>query len=306
MEEKNIYDLIIIGGGPAGVTAGIYASRSNLKVAIIEEIAVGGQVNSTQEVDNYPGLGKISSMELCQKFNEHAEELNVEFVYDEVVACELAGEEKVVKTAYSGDYFAKTVIIASGARPRRLNLENEENLIGKGICFCAICDGMFFKNKDVVVMGGGNSAVEEAIYLSSIVKSVILINFVDCFQANAKLVEKLKSIENITYHLGYKVDKIVGEKKLEAIKFSKVDNSDPKEISVEGMFISIGRIPNSELYDVEKDKQGYIITDEDLKTNIEGVYAVGDVRQKKIRQIITACSDGAIASINCANYINAY
>ena len=305
---SNTYDLAIIGGGPAGITAGIYATRSNLKVVIIEEMAIGGQINSTQIVDNYPGFGEISSQDLCQKLNEHAEQLGVNFIYDEVTDVDLTSDIKTISTGYSGDIVAKTIIIATGARPRKLGLPNEERLIGNGICFCAICDGNLFKDKDVVVVGGGNSAVEEAIYLSGIVKSVTIINVVEGLQANANLVEKLNKISNISCYLDHKIVKLNGEDSLKGACI--IDNKTGEERCIEasGMFISIGRIPNTELFkdQITLDQNGYIVADEDLKTNLNGVYVAGDVRQKKIRQIITACSDGAICAINCANYIKSY
>ena len=300
MTERTHYDLIIIGAGPAGITAGIYATRFNLDVLIIEKMNTGGQVNLTSKIDNFPAFPEIQGFELSQKFHEHAESLGVNFVFDEVTEVELENSEKIVHTEYSGNFSAPCVILATGARPRQLGVENEENFVGRGVCYCAVCDGGFYKDKDVIVVGGGNSALEEAFLLKNIAKSVRLVHMLDDFQANASLIEKLKNDDKIIFETGVQVSEIKGNEKLESVVIRSVRTGEMKEVSVDGLFVSIGRIPNSEMFgtQLKKDSNGYIETNEDMETSLKGVFAVGDVRTKKIRQIVTACSDGAIASTN--------
>ena len=300
------YDLIIIGAGPAGITAGIYATRFNLNVLIVEKMNTGGQVNLTSKIDNFPAFPEIEGFELSQKLHSHAEALGVNFLFDEVKSVSLEGQTKTVVTEYSGEVSAPCVIVATGARPRKLGIEKEEELTGRGVCYCAVCDGGFYKDKDVVVVGGGNSALEEAFLLKNIAKKVTLVHILDDFQANAKLIEKLKNDDKIEYMTTTEVKEICGTDKLESIKVQNVKTGEQKEIMADGMFVSIGRVPNSELFEgsLKIDKNGYIEADEDMQTNIEGVYAVGDIRTKKIRQIVTACADGAIAATNAYYYLN--
>ena len=300
------YDLIIVGAGPAGVTAGIYATRFNLKVLIVEKMNTGGQVNLTSKIDNYPAFSEIEGFELAQKLHEHAEKLGVEFLFDEVKNIKFDEKVKVVETEYSGEVTAPCVVLALGARPRKLGLINEENFTGRGVCYCAVCDGGFYKDKEVVVVGGGNSALEDAFLLKNIAKKVTLVHVLDTFQANASMIEKLKNDDKIEYFTQTEVVDICGEDKLASVKVRNTVTGEEKEIVADGLFISIGRVPNSELVKdvLTVDKNGYIEADEDMQTSIAGVYAVGDVRTKKIRQIVTACSDGAIAATNAYYFLN--
>jgi len=299
------YDTIIIGGGPAGITAGIYATRSGLKTLIIESMVVGGQSALTYEIDNYPGFTKISGMELGSKFAEHAESLGVEFVFDTIKSMSLEGEEKIFETVYSGSFSAPSVIICVGAKPRTLGLDNEEKFIGRGISFCATCDGAFYKDKTVAVVGGGNSALEEALFLSKNCAKVYLLHMLDNFQANDSMVEKMKAEPKIEYYLNTRVLNVDGDTNLKKIHVQDSEADTERDIDVDGMFIAIGRVPATDMFKevVEMDKYGYIIADEDLRTNVEGVFVAGDARQKKVRQIITACSDGAIAAVSANSYL---
>ena len=303
--ETTKYDVIIVGGGPAGITAGIYATRSGLKTLIIENMVVGGQSALTYEIDNYPGFAKISGMELGSKFSEHAEALGVEFVFDNIKTMSLEGEEKIFETVYSGSFSAPSVILCVGARPRTLGLDNEDKFIGRGISFCATCDGAFYKDKTVAVIGGGNSALEEALFLSKNCAKVYLLHMLDNFQANDSMVVKMKSEPKIEYYLTTRVISVNGDTNLKTIHVQDTSSDTERDINVDGMFIAIGRVPATDMFKgvIEMDQYGYILADEDMKTNIDGVFVAGDARQKKLRQIITACSDGAIAAVNANTYL---
>lgn len=303
--DKNIYDTIIIGSGPAGVTAAIYATRFGLKTLVIEEMGVGGQINWTGEIDNYPGFKSITGAELAEKMRDHAEALGAEILYDNVSSYDLEGEIKKLSTDYSGDFYTKSIIICQGAKPRKLNLENEDKFVGRGVSYCALCDGGFYKDKTVAVVGGGNSALEEAILLSKTCKKVYIIHMLNNFQGNQKNIEKVKTIENIEIKMTSEIKNIIGEDKLEKVLVLNSETKLEETLDLDGIFIAIGRVPNTEkLKMLETDKYGYILTDENMKTNINGIYVAGDIRQKNVRQIVTACSDGAIAATSVATYIN--
>ena len=303
--QANNFDCIIIGGGPAGVTAGIYATRAGLKTVIIEEMVVGGQASFTYEIDNYPGFSKISGMELGTKFAEHAENLGVEMVFDSITHMELEGEQKTIETAYSGTYTAKTAILCLGAKPRKLGLPNEEQFIGKGLSFCATCDGAFHAGKTVAVVGGGNSALEEALFLAKTSEKVHLVHMLGEYQANHSMIQKVLNEPKIECHLNSQVVELHGQDMLSSITIKNSQTNEIQEINLSGLFVAIGRVPSTEPVKeiVETDAQGYIVSNEDMQTNVAGVFVAGDVRQKKIRQIVTACSDGAIAAISANSYI---
>lgn len=303
MEE--IYDLLILGGGPGAMTAGIYAKRAGLKVAIIEKSVPGGAVTTTYEVANYPGFIKISGMDLANKMFEHTSQVGVEFIWDEVSKVFPEGEEKTVE-CYSGKkYTAKTIIIGFGASVRKLNLENERAFIGKGISYCATCDGALFKDREVAVFGGGNTALEDCYYLSNIAKKVYLIHRRDEFRGDDILVKQVKSKDNIELVLNSIVTKLNGEKTLTEIEVTNKITQEIKTLKVDCLFVCIGRGPDTEMISgkLNLSQNGYIITDECMRTNYDGVFAIGDIRETPLRQIVTACSDGAIAATKAYEYL---
>lgn len=296
-----MYDIIIIGCGPAGMTAGIYAARANRKVLIIEKETIGGQISSSPLVENYPGYKEISGSELANNMFEQVTALGVNVELDEVKKIEPGKIKKVI--TLDNVYEAKAVIIATGSRYKLLGLKNEENLIGNGIHFCVACDGAFFKDKTVAVIGGGNSAVINAITLSDICKKVYVIQIIDKLTAESTLVEKLKEKENVEIILNAKVTELIGEDNLQAIKVNALD--DVKEIRLDGMFISIGLTPQS---DFVKDllpinKYGYIESN-NCVTEKDGIFVAGDCRDKQIRQLTVATSDGTTAALNAIEYLN--
>lgn len=302
-----MYDVIIIGSGPAGLAAAIYAARAELSLLVIEKAGLsGGQIINTYEVDNYPGTPGISGFDLSIKFREHAEKLGTTFVNGEVTGFELKDGIKKVTIDDSTVYEAKTVVIATGGAPRHLMVEGEEKLSGMGISYCATCDGAFFKNKTVAVVGGGDVAVEDAIFLARICKQVYVIHRRDQFRASKSIVSRLMAMENVTVLWDSVVEKINGEEKVEAIQVKNVKTGEEKTYDVSGVFIAVGYLPNSEIYKdiVAVDQAGYIIAGENCETNIPGIYAAGDVRTKDLRQIITAASDGANAITAVEKYLN--
>ena len=301
---QELYDMILIGGGPAAFTAGIYARRSGLSVLMIEKNIPGGAVAITNEVCNYPGFQKIGGPELANLMFEHATSLGVDVVFDEVTSTVLDGKEKIVNT-FNGTYKARTVIICLGAAARKLAAEGEKAYFGKGISYCATCDGNLYKDKVVAVVGGGNSALEDAVYMSNIAKKVYLIHRRDEFRGDDILVKDVKSQPNIELVLCSKVNKIEGDGKLQNIVVENIPNKTTSNITLDGLFVSIGRGPDTEVIDkkVVRNESGYIPGDEKMKTNLDGVYVAGDIRETPLRQIVTACSDGAIAATAAFQYI---
>lgn len=296
-----MYDIIIIGCGPAGMTAGIYAARANRKVLIIEKETIGGQISSSPLVENYPGYKEISGSELANNMFEQVTALGVNVELDEVKKIEHGKIKKVITLDHV--YEAKAVIIATGSRYKLLGLKNEENLIGNGIHFCVACDGAFFKDKTVAVIGGGNSAVINAITLSDICKKVYVIQIIDKLTAESTLVEKLKEKENVEIILNAKVTELIGEDNLQAIKVKALD--DVKEIRLDGMFISIGLTPQSDFVKelLPINKYGYIESN-NCVTEKDGIFVAGDCRDKQIRQLTVATSDGTTAALNAIEYLN--
>ena len=306
--KKNIkkqYDLIIIGSGPAGLAAAIYAQRAKLDTIIIEENFVsGGQVVTTYEVDNYPGLPGISGMDLGTTLRDHAEKMGAEFVRDKVLELKLDGEDKVV-VAKKGEYHTKTVIVATGAKHRMLDVPGEKELAGMGVSYCATCDGAFFRGKTVAVVGGGDVAVEDAIFLARACEKVYVIHRRDELRAAKILQERLLALENVEMVWDTVVDEIKGENQVEAVSVTNRKTGEKKDLAVNGIFIAVGITPNSELVSgkLEMDAQGYIKAQEDGVTSVEGVYAAGDVRTKQLRQILTAASDGANCVTSVQNHL---
>jgi len=302
-----MYDIIIVGGGPAGISCGIYAVRSGLKTLILEKANIGGQVINTYEIKNFPTYNNISGADFCNLLYGQANYNNLEIRYEEVLEANLVGKVKTIKT-FNEIYESKTVVICSGAKPRKLNLENEDKLIGKGISYCALCDGNFFKNKTVAVIGGGDSAMEDAIYLSGICKKVYIINRSNKLRAQEILQKSLimhkEENKNIEIIYNAEVTKINGESSLSDIVITDNTTNKTTNIKLDGMFLAIGRNPDTDNFKEQLNltKNGYIIVDGNMQTNLKGVFAGGDCIDKTIRQILTACSDGAL----CATFANHY
>ena len=291
-----MYDTIIIGAGPGGLSAGIYASRGGLDVAIIENRSVGGQAQQAADIQNYPGVKSSSGFDLCYTMMNQCIDFGVEFVFDQIVDCDLSQDEKTIRLASGKTLTAKTVVIASGASSRKLDVKGERELTGKGVSYCATCDGAFFKNKTVAVIGGGNTAAEDALYLEKLAKKVYIVHRRDKLRADAIVANRLlsSSIQPIWDSV---VQSVEGEDKVTELTLKNVKTDYLTSLSVDGVFVAIGQTPNSQGFDgVDVTKSGYILTDERMRTNLQGVYAVGDVREKSLRQVVTACADGAIAA----------
>lgn len=299
-----MYDVVIIGAGPAGMSAGIYAQRGGLKTAIIEKQAVGGQAQSAPNVENFPGGISANGFELCYKMLEQCTVLGVEFVFDEIENISLNTSPKEIQLKSGQTLSANNIIIATGASPRKLGIANEASFIGKGLSYCATCDGAFFKGKTVAVIGGGNTAVEDALYLEKLANKVYLIHRRDSLRADKILADRLAN-STITPIWNSVVENIVGEDKITQLTLKNTQNSTLTSISVDGVFVAIGHTPNTELFEnIEKTDGGYIKTNSLMQTNLQGVYAIGDVRDTPLRQIVTACADGAIASQTIISTIN--
>lgn len=300
-----VYDVLIIGGGPGGYTAALYCARAGLSTVLFEKLSAGGQMGLTTEIDNYPGFPEgVDGFTLGQKMEEGAERFGAKTVLADVRSVELAGDIKTVHTS-EGDYEGRTVVIATGANPRKLGVPGEQELTGRGVSYCAACDGMFYRGKDVVVVGGGNSAAHDASILARICKSVTLVHRRDTLRATKIYHAPLEAAENLTFSWDSTVEEIVSEGgKLTGVKVKNVKTGEEKEIPCDGLFVSIGRSPATELFKgvLDLDPAGYIAADESTRTSIPGVFAVGDVRTKAMRQVVTAVADGATAS----HYIEAY
>ena len=291
-----MYHTIIIGAGPGGLSAGIYASRGGLDVAIIENRSVGGQAQQAADIQNYPGVKSSSGFDLCYTMMNQCIDFGVEFVFDQIVDCDLSQDEKTIRLASGKTLTARTVVIASGASSRKLDVKGERELTGKGVSYCATCDGAFFKNKTVAVIGGGNTAAEDALYLEKLAKKVYIVHRRDKLRADAIVAKRLlsSSIQPIWDSV---VQSVEGEDKVTELTLKNVKTDDLTSLSVDGVFVAIGQTPNSQGFDgVDVTTSGYILTDERMRTNLQGVYAVGDVREKSLRQVVTACADGAIAA----------
>ncbi|MBO5926191.1 MAG: thioredoxin-disulfide reductase [Clostridia bacterium] len=301
---EKIYDVIIVGGGPAGYTSALYGARAGLSVLLIEKLYAGGQMATTDVIENYPGFEEgIGGFELALKIKAQAEKFGVETKLIEVKAIELNGNVKKVITS-DGEFKSKTIIIATGANPKNLGVKNEEKFLSKGIHYCASCDGMFYRNKKVVVVGGGDTAVSDVLLLSRIAKEVVLVHRRDTLRATKVYHKGLEEIKNLTFTFNSTIKEIVGEDKFSGIIIENVKTKETKKIDCDGLFVSIGRNPATMLVEgqVNTNDAGYIIADETTKTNVLGVYAVGDVRTKPLRQIVTAVADGA----NAIFYIETY
>lgn len=299
-----IYDVVIIGSGPAGLSAAVYAQRAKLDTLIIEkEMVSGGQVLTTYEVDNYPGLPGINGFDLGMKFRGHADDLGAEFVTDEVVRIEIDDSSKRVVCG-ENTYVTKTVVVASGATHRKLGVVGEDELTGMGVSYCATCDGAFFKNKVTAVVGGGDVALEDAIFLARMCKKVYLIHRRDQLRGAGSLQEKLFSLENVEVLWDTVVEEIQGVDKVERLKLSNKKTGETSSPEVDGVFVAVGITPNSqEFVGILEMDQGYIVAGEEGLTSVPGIFAAGDVRTKQLRQIVTAVSDGANAITSVERYL---
>lgn len=301
--QSAIYDLIIIGAGPAGLTAALYAGRSRLETVVLEKMSVGGRIILSEKIDNFPGFpGGVSTRDLINRMEEQVRELDVKIELDEVVGLDC--KAKSVKTN-AGNLEARAIIIATGSRPRKLGVPGEDKLTGRGVSYCATCDAPFFKDKNVVVVGGGNAVAEEALYLARFAKTVTIVHRKDELRASAILQEQLKKNSKINFILSSTVLEILGSNKLESISIKNVNTQQQKLISCDGVFIYIGYEPETEFVkdQLRLDDAGFIITEDDLSTPIKGVFACGDCRKKSLYQVINACGDGAIAADSAYKYI---
>ena len=302
-----MYDIIIIGSGPAGLSAAIYAQRACLDTIVIEKNGIsGGQVLNTWEVDNYPGFPGVTGFELSKQFREHANKLGARVVQDEVVQVELSGNVKKV-VCEEETYEARCVILASGAHHRTLEVPGEEELRGAGVSYCATCDGAFFRGRTVAVVGGGDAALEDAIFLARMCEKVYIVHRRDKLRGAKRLQERLQALENIEFVWNSETVAIEGNAQVEALRLRQTKTGEEKRLDVDGVFIAVGIAPESELYagQLELDEQGYIRADESGQTSVPGVFAAGDVRTKALRQILTAASDGANCVASAERYLQA-
>lgn len=301
-----LYDVAIIGGGPGGYSAAMYCARAGLSVLILEKLSAGGQMATTTKVENYPGFDEgIDGFELGEKMQKGAEKFGAETVFDEVTSLNLSSSPKHIQMS-EGEADAKAVILAMGASPKKLEMEGEVELVGNGVAYCATCDGMFYKDKIVVVAGGGNSAASEALTLSKICKKVYIVHRRDTLRAENSYMNPLNEAGNVEFILNTTIDRLIYDKKLKAVLLTDKVSGKSQELQCDGLFVAIGRSPDTELVkeQVNLDEQGYIIADETTKTSNPGVFAVGDIRTKPLRQIVTAASDGAVSSKYVAEYIH--
>ena len=302
--NERIYDTVIIGAGPGGMTAASYTARAGLDVLVLEGLIPGGQMGTTFEVENYPGLNNVlSGAELAMDFEGQAKKFGAEIAYERAEKVDFTGEIKVITTD-SREIKAKTVVLAMGAKPRKLKIPGEEEFSGLGVSYCATCDGAFYKGKDTVVAGGGDTALEDAIFLSKYCNKVYLVHRRDKFRAAYALEKRVREIDNIELVLCANITEIKGDAKVNAVAI-KSNDGEISEIRVDGVFVAVGTVPGGEDISggVEKNEGGYIITDEKMQTSVKGVYAVGDIREKELRQIVTAAADGAVAAHMISKYL---
>ena len=301
----NVYDMLIIGGGPGGYTAALYAARAGMNALLLEKLSAGGQMAQTHQVDNYPGFEDgIDGFELAMKMQQQAERFGAKTEYAEVYKVDLKADPKMVETS-EGIFYGKTVILATGAGPQLLGVPKEQELTGRGVAYCAACDGMFYKGKTVVVVGGGNSAAADALLLSRIAKKVILVHRRDTLRATKVYHQPLQQAENVEFRWNSQVTELLHGDKLTGIRIRNVHSGEESQIDCDGIFISIGRKPASDLVQgqLALDNAGYVIAGEDTAASIPGVYAVGDLRTKQLRQIVTAVADGAVAVHMAEEYL---
>ena len=310
---ERIYDMIVIGGGPAGYTAALYAARAGLDTIVLEKLSAGGQMALTMQIDNYPGFEEgVDGFTLGEKMQAGAERFGVKTELAEVLSADFTGTSaaelgkgiKKLETD-SGVFYGKTVVVSTGANPRQLGVEGEQSLVGRGVNYCAACDGMFFRGKKVAVIGGGNSAVADAMILSRIAEKVTIVHRRDSLRATKVYHDALEKAENVDFEWDSVVSEFLHDDKLTGLKLKNVKTEDISVLECEGVFISVGRAPVTDIFKgvLELDKAGYIVADESTRTNIPGVFAAGDVRTKALRQVVTAVSDGAMAAHYAEEYL---
>ena len=302
-EEIIMYDIIVVGGGPAGLTAAIYARRANKSVLVIEKGSFGGQITFSPKVENIPGFSEVTGNEFAEKLVEQALGLDAEVECAEVLEIK-QGDVKTIVTD-SGEFEAKTVIVATGAKHRMLGLPREGEFVGEGIAFCAVCDGAFYSGCDVAVIGGGNSALQEALLLADLAKKVYVVQNLDFLTGEQKLQEKLIAKDNVEIILGHTVKGVLGDTTLTGITIADKDGNE-KQLTIDGMFVAIGLIPQNEAFEsiINLDERGYVDSDENCLTNADGIFVAGDCRTKKIRQVATAAADGAVAALAACDYLD--
>ncbi len=301
----NEYDVIVIGGGPAGLTAGLYTARSMLKVKLFEKEGVGGQAAITDYIENFPGFPDgISGFELSDKIRKQAEKFGVEIGYAEVTSVDFSGSVKKITTT-DGEYEAKAVIITTGVRPTKLDVPGAAELTGRGISYCATCDGPFFKNKRVLVLGGGNSAVEEAVYLTRFASQVTIVHRRDELRTDKILQERARKNDKVDFMFDSVLTKVSGDGLVSGAVVKNVKTGEEVTVPVNGIFVFIGNLPNTEVFNgkIELDEKGYIVTNNNLMTSASGVFAAGDVRNNPLKQVVTATGEGALAAVSAEKYI---
>lgn len=302
---EKVYDVLVLGGGPAGYTAAMYAARAGFQVAVLERLAAGGQMALTHQVDNYPGFDEgVDGFDLGMRMQKGAERFGAETIFADVQSVELQGRIKKLHTD-QGIFYGRAVIIATGANPRKLGIPMEQELTGKGVHYCAACDGMFYRGKTVVLVGGGNSAVADALVLSRVAEKVILVHRRDTLRASKIYHEPLQQAENLEFRWNSEVTSLVHGERVEGVVIHNKATGESEQIVCDGVFVSIGRTPATALFEgqLELDEAGYIVAGESTATNLPGVYAVGDVRTKAVRQIVTATADGAVAAHEIEEYL---
>jgi len=302
---KQVYDMIIIGGGPGGYTAALYAARAGLSTLVLEKLSAGGQMALTSQIDNYPGFPEgVDGFELGEKMRQGAERFGAKTELAEVFSVDLKAQPKVIESS-EGTFYGKTVVLSTGASPRKLGVDREEELIGRGVNYCAHCDGMFYRGKTVAVVGGGNTAAADALHLSRICEKVILIHRRDTLRATKIYHEPLQKAQNVEFIWNSTVSRLHSGEKLTAVTVKDVNTAEEREISCDGIFVSVGRSPATDLVkdQLALDDAGYVISDETTRTSLPGVFAVGDVRTKAVRQIVTAVADGAVAAQYADEYL---
>ncbi len=303
---ENVFDLVVIGGGPGGYTAALYGARAGLSVLVLERLSAGGQMALTHQIDNYPGFENgIDGYSLAEKMEAQAQRFGAQTRYTQVLQADLLAQPKALTTD-SGTVYGRTVVIATGANPRPLGLPEEKELVGKGVAYCAACDGMFYRGKTVVVVGGGDTAAADTLLLSRIAKKVHLVHRRDTLRATKIYHEPLKNAENVQIHWNSTVEKILAQNKVTGLVLKNTQTGEQTQIDCDGIFVSVGRIPNTELFaaQLKLDGAGYLVADESTCTEIPGVYAVGDVRTKTLRQVVTAVADGAVAVHHAEEYLS--